>query len=191
MRLRCLGTGSGLDFDDSAQRSVDFGIAIAMLSTRGDCSPMVRKELVIALSTVVKEYKDFFALADYLYYSDEEQRIQTLQKGESEKQSKGTSVGGLDVVNEIGSASSSPGTHKTEMTLSSQQTEALLARVLSKLALKESLKEKDVANLPAFSTLFISLLDLSIDAYPEVASMAKTVVDYIVALLLQSEVARA
>ncbi|CAO1634074.1 unnamed protein product [Parajaminaea phylloscopi] len=188
-RQRCLGTGSGLDLDDAAQRGLEIGVAIAMLSTRGDCSPMVRKELVIALSALVREYKGFFVLAAYLYYSDEEQRVQTAQKGERERQqSKATAAGAFDLAED---ASSAPSTPQTDRGSTAQRHETLLARVLSKLALEEGLKEEDIANVPAFSTLFVSLLDLSIDAHTEVAGMAKTVVDYILALLLESEVARA
>jgi regulator-associated protein of mTOR len=40
--------------------------------------------------------------------------------------------------------------------------------------------------LSSFKTLFETLLDLSVDPHPEVAGMAATVVDYIVALLLSS-----
>lgn len=172
-RPRCLGTGSALDLDDSAQRSLEVGIAVAMLSTRGDCSPMVRKELVIALSAVVREYKGFFVLAAYLYYDDEERRMCNTTK------SKRASVSTLNVVEE------NPSREGRE-----SGGETLLARILSKLAIEEGLTEEDIANVPVFSTLFVSLLDLSVDSYPEVAGMAKTVVDYILALLLESELAR-
>lgn len=188
-RPRCLGTGSALDLEDSAQRGLEIGVAIAMLSTRGDCSPMVRKELVIALSAIVREYKGFFVLAAYLYYSDEERRLAKSQK-KSRDEARRTSVGGLNVVDEMDFSSESQQNTDEEMR-ASRHNEALLARVLSKLALEEGLKEEDIANVPAFSTLFVSLLDLSVDAYNEVAGMAKTVVDYILALLLESEVARA
>src|SRR5882724_8298967 len=44
--------------------------------------------------------------------------------------------------------------------------------------------------LSGYFTLFVTLLELSIDPYPEVASCAKTVVDYIMALLLESPFTR-
>ncbi|PWN27133.1 hypothetical protein BDZ90DRAFT_232692 [Jaminaea rosea] len=192
-RHRCLGTGSALDLDESAQRSLEIGIAIAMLSTRGDCSPMVRKELVIALSAVVREYKGFFVLAAYLYYDDEETRLRSARKKERES-AKRSSMGGLGVVEELTGATeamSLNGGSDDGSSAANKGQDALLARVLSKLALEEGLTEEDIANVPAFSTLFVSLLDLSVDGYTEVAAMAKTVVDYILALLLESEVARA
>lgn len=72
---RCLGTGSTTGMSDAKVRNVEVGIAVAMLATKSDCSPMVRKELVIALSPVVRENLGFFVLAAYLYYHREEVKM--------------------------------------------------------------------------------------------------------------------
>ncbi|PWN19563.1 hypothetical protein BCV69DRAFT_290858, partial [Microstroma glucosiphilum] len=180
-RQRCLGTGSALHLEESAQRSLELGIAIAMLSARGDSSPMVRKEVVVALSAVVREYKGFFVLAAYLYFDAEEREVRRGKKQPTangpDSAKGGSSMRGLDVVEE-GVGEEETGDDPT------------LSRVLSKLALEEGLTEEDIGNVPAFSTLFASLLDLAADSHVEVASMAKTVVDYILALLLESDVAR-
>ncbi|MCO5568459.1 hypothetical protein L7F22_022158 [Adiantum nelumboides] len=154
-RPHCLGTGSLTGLDESKQRSLEIGIAVTMLATKGDCSPMVRKELVIALSPVVREYQGFFVLAAFLYYDREQHRAQAAPEDEAAGQ------------------------------------EALLKRILSKLALQEGIDEVDIANIPAFTTIFVSLLDLAADSHPEVASMACTVVDYITALLLETGVYKA
>ncbi|MCO5588259.1 hypothetical protein L7F22_042214 [Adiantum nelumboides] len=160
-RPHCLGTGTMLNLEESRQRSLEVGIAISMLSTKCDSSPLVRKELVIALSPLVREYQGFFVLAAYLYYNREERRMRKRRKTSYEEMS------GLDPE-------------------SKAYEQALLTRVLIKLSLEEGLDEIDIANVPAFSTIFVALLDLSADGHPEVASMASTVVDYITALMLTS-----
>lgn len=193
-RQRCLGTGSALSLEESAQRSLELGIAIAMLSARGDSSPMVRKEVVVALSAVVREYKGFFVLAAYLYFDAEEREVRRSKKqaaANGPDSARGISgVRGLGVVEE--STGETPDSTKTDTTPGEEETgdDPTLSRVLSKLALEEGLTEEDIGNVPAFSTLFASLLDLAADSHVEVASMAKTVVDYILALLLESDVAR-
>lgn len=160
-RPHCLGTGTMLNMEESRQRSLEIGIAISMLSTKCDSSPLVRKELVIALSPLVREYQGFFVLAAYLYYNREERKMRRRMKTSLEE------ISGLDPE-------------------SKAYEQALLTRVLIKLSLEEGLDEIDIANVPAFSTLFVALLDLSADSHPEVASMASTVVDYITALILTS-----
>lgn len=160
-RPHCLGTGHSIGLEESKQRSMEIGVATSMLATKGDSSPLVRKELVIALSPMVREYQGFFVLAAYLYFDREERKLRFRDQQSSE------SINGMD-----------PGMDPSSF------EEALLTRVLSKLSLEEGLDEVDIANVPAFTTLFISLLDLSADSHPEVASMASTIVDYIVAIMM-------
>ena len=162
-RPHCLGTGHSVGLEESKQRSVEIGVAISMLATKGDSSPLVRKELVIALSPLVREYQGFFVMAAYLYYDREERKFRYRDQLTSDDIRGGDP--GLDP---------------------SSYEEALLTRVLSKLSLEEGMDEVDVANIPAFTTLFVSLLDLSTDSHPEVANMASTIVDYIIALLLET-----
>lgn len=161
---RCLGTGSTTGMSDAKVRNVEVGIAVAMLATKSDCSPMVRKELVIALSPVVRENLGFFVLAAYLYYHREEVKMR-------ERDGRGAKSCSEETIE--------------------ADTEALLARVLSKLVLEEDLHEIDIANIPTFTTIFVAILDLSVDAYPEVSSLASTVLDFVVALMIESDVSRA
>lgn len=160
-RPPCLGTGSALGLDESKHRSLEVGIAITMLTTKGDSSPLVRKELVIALSPLVREYQGFFVLAAFLYYHREQQK------------SFANSISEEDAA-------------RVSATPVESYEEGLLTRILTKLSLEEGIDEIDISNVPAFVTLFVSLLDLSADSHPEVASMASTVVDYITALLITS-----
>nr|CDI51735.1 related to KOG1-Subunit of TORC1, a rapamycin-sensitive complex involved in growth control [Melanopsichium pennsylvanicum 4] len=189
-RRFCPGTGAATGLPPAKQRGLEIGIATAMLTTKSDCSPLVRKELVIALSPIVAEYKGFFVLAAYLYYSREgnlqnppsqqertsaASRIKAAadtQRGPLRRQPSSSIVAGP-----------SPGVLAME--------EALLARLASKLLIEEEIEEDDIANIPALTTIFVALLDLSVDSNPEVANLACTVVDFVIALLLESHVSSA
>jgi regulator-associated protein of mTOR len=54
----------------------------------------------------------------------------------------------------------------------------------------ESFSEENRVLLSSFFTIFVVLLDLSVDPYQEVATNAQTIVDYITALLLESPFSR-
>jgi regulatory associated protein of mTOR len=51
---------------------------------------------------------------------------------------------------------------------------------------EDDLREENYVLLSSFFTIFVVLLDLSVDPYQEVATNAQTIVDYITALLLES-----
>ncbi|KAJ1032147.1 hypothetical protein NDA18_001645 [Ustilago nuda] len=196
-RRFCPGTGAATGLPPTKQRGLEIGIATAMLTTKGDCSPLVRKELVIALSPVVAEYKGFFVLAAYLYYSREgtlqNPRLQQERKSAASRakaaQSSTTddSRGSLRSTGRMPSSSNVAGPSPSALAME----EALLARLASKLLIEEEIEEEDIANIPAFATIFVALLDLSVDSNPEVANLACTVVDFIIALLLESDVSSA
>ncbi|KAN0060287.1 Target of rapamycin complex 1 subunit kog1 [Thecaphora frezii] len=194
-RRFCPGTGAATGLPGSKQRGLEIGIAIAMLTTKGDCSPLVRKELVIALSPVVFEYKGFFVLAAYLYYSREESRSRAQRDGpQPPSPAKDRFAPWQQPANIRSNSSLRNSTSGHDGDGDEEQLEAdeaLLARVASKLVIEEELDEEDIANIPAFMTIFVALLDLSVDSHPEVANLACTVVDFIVAVLLESEVASA
>ncbi|PWN45760.1 hypothetical protein IE81DRAFT_285316 [Ceraceosorus guamensis] len=179
LRPRCLGTGTHTGLPPHVQRAMEVGVAVTMLVTRGDCSPMVRKELVISLSALVREYQGFFVLSAFLYYEREERR-------NSRKASARHSTHFLKSPYSD-SASSLPDSAKTE----AEEDEAVLRRVVDKLPPQYALHESDIENIPSYSTVFTALLELSADAYPEVASLACTVLDYVVALMRESGVGRA
>lgn len=165
-RGQCVGTGSMTDLPPARQRNVEIGIAVAILASAGDCSPLVRKELVIALSALVHHYHGFFMLAAYLHNARERAATRlatpTLSRMSADVESR---------------------VEYEEQLLSS-----VVRRVLER---DECLDPSDVANIPAFVTLFVALLDLSVDPHPEVESMASTVVDRILAGLLEQGVLHA
>ncbi|SPO20502.1 related to KOG1 - Subunit of TORC1, a rapamycin-sensitive complex involved in growth control [Ustilago trichophora] len=193
-RRFCPGTGAATGLPPAKQRGLEIGIATAMLTTKGDCSPLVRKELVIALSPVVSEYKGFFVLAAYLYYS-REGCLQTLPSQQDLKSatSRAKAAAAEDRRGSLGSLGRQPSGSSVAGPSAGAlaMEEALLARLASKLLIEEEIEEEDIANIPAFTTIFVALLDLSVDSNPEVANLACTVVDFVIALLLESDVSSA
>ena len=73
-RAVSIGTGSLTGLAPAKQRSLEIGIGVAVLASGADCSPLVRKELVVVLSTLVLNYQGFFALAAYMYAARERER---------------------------------------------------------------------------------------------------------------------
>jgi regulator-associated protein of mTOR len=150
------GTGAQLAISESAQLEIEAGIAYAcMMSVKEDASPLVRKELVVVISCVVREWRGWFVCAAWMYY-EEEAYLADLEAG----------IERHDVVGEtldmwIDDDGKQPHEHRTNLTL-----------------------------LSSFKVLFETLLDLSVDPNTEVALMASTVVDYVVALLLDSAFTR-
>lgn len=163
-RARCIGTGAQTGLTPERQRSIEVGIAVAVLSSVCDCSPLVRKELVITLSALVHHYHSFFVLAAYLYFS----RESTARDGVVLPRVS------ADVDERV------------------RLEEELVAAIFTGVAEHgEPFATSDVANVPAFVSLFVALLDLSVDAHPEVANLACTVVDHVVARLLDQGLLRA
>jgi len=54
----------------------------------------------------------------------------------------------------------------------------------------DAAREENRVLLSSFFTIFVVLLELSVDPYPEVATNAQTIVDYVIALLLESPFTR-
>ncbi|WWC70649.1 uncharacterized protein I206_104600 [Kwoniella pini CBS 10737] len=159
------GTGAQLGLSDIQQLEIEAGLAFAcMMSVKEDASPMVRKELVVVISCVVREWRGWLVAAAWVYYEQEA----ALAKAESSNQSNG-SIGknaGQDIVSEAlqewtSNEEKSPEEHQHNLTL-----------------------------LSSFKVLFETLLDLSVDPHTEVALMASTVVDYVIALLVDSAFTR-
>lgn len=125
----------------------------AALAIKEDASPMVRKELLVVISCLVKEWRGYFIVCAWIYW--EEQRRRHLPNPESEEDVAAQAVaewlGGFD---------------------------------------DDGYREENRVWLSSFFTIFSVLLELSCDPYQEVATNAQTIVDYIVALLLESPFTR-
>ncbi|KAJ7082524.1 hypothetical protein C8R43DRAFT_1052351 [Mycena crocata] len=130
----------------------------ATLAIRDDASPMCRKEIVVLLSCLVKEYRGFFVICAWFYW--EEDRKWKAQ-----------------------SSSHQPGNEDLP-SVTAQAMEDWLDRF------EDHEQPEQRVYLSSFFTLFVMLLDFSVDPYHEVATNAQTVLDYIMALLLESPFAR-
>ncbi|KAF7347293.1 Target of rapamycin complex 1 subunit mip1 [Mycena venus] len=129
----------------------------ATLAMKDDASPMCRKELIVVLSCLVKEYRGFFVVCAWLYW--EEDRKWKAQGGHHPVDDDSNSI-----------------------------TSQAVADWLDRFEDHEQAEQR--VFLSSFFTMFVILLDLSVDPYHEVATNAQTVLDYIMALLLESPFTR-
>lgn len=151
------GMGAQLGIAEANQLELEAGLAFAcMMSVKEDASPMVRKELVVVISCVAREWRGWFVCAAWAYY-EQEAYMAALDSGVDSPNDIVEPA--LDVW--LNDESRSPEEHHQNTTL-----------------------------LSSFKVLFETLLDLSVDPNTEVAVMSATVVDYIIALLLDSAFAR-
>lgn len=126
----------------------------AALAIKEDASPMVRKELLVLISSLVKEWRGYFIVCAWIYWEEERRRQSTFS-------------------------------HHSDEDISSQAVAEWLGGFDD-----DSYREENRVWLSSFFTIFCVLLELSGDPYQEVATNAQTIVDYIVALLLESPFTR-
>ncbi|KAF9022601.1 hypothetical protein BDZ89DRAFT_1070539 [Hymenopellis radicata] len=148
------GTGTLLglfDQDESMHLRVEVSLVTnATFQIKEDASPMCRKELLVLISCLVKEWRGYFVVCAWLYW-EEDRRWRS----------------GYDVDQE------------------DLATEAIQEWEESLPGDNQQVAESKII-LKSIFTIFLVLLDLSIDPYPEVAAHAQTIVDYVMALLLES-----
>ena len=150
------GTGAQLGISDLAQLDIEAGLGYAcMMTVKEDASPIVRKELVVVLSCVAREWRGWMVCAAWAYF-EQEALLQSDTVGDDAS----------DVVTPALEAWAS----REDRSTPEQRHDATL--------------------LSSFKMVFETLLDLSVDPQTEVALMASTVVDYVVALLLDSSFCR-
>ncbi|KAJ7699184.1 raptor N-terminal caspase like domain-containing protein [Mycena metata] len=155
------GSGTMPHFEDKVihfkmEVAVVTGAALAM---KDDASPMCRKEIIVVLSCLVKEYRGFFVVCAWLYW-EEDRRWK--KQGAHPHHPIEDDSGGL--------------------------TNQAVQDWLDRFDLDEQPEQR--VYLSSFFTMFVILLDLSVDPYQEVAINAQTVLDYIMALLLESPFTR-
>ncbi|TFK24262.1 hypothetical protein FA15DRAFT_619557 [Coprinopsis marcescibilis] len=148
------GGGSGTMYQ--LEERVHFRMEVAVvtgatLAIKDDASPMCRKELLVVISALVKEWRGYFVICAWLYW-EEDRKWRTTGAPQ----------------------------HADD-----EFTSQAVAEWLDSFE-DESLREEKRVLLSSFFTIFVVLLDLSVDPYNEVATNAQTVVDYIMALLLES-----
>ncbi|KAI0756148.1 hypothetical protein C8Q80DRAFT_1115762 [Daedaleopsis nitida] len=123
----------------------------AALAIKEDASPMVRKELLVLISCLVKEWRGYFIVCAWLYWE------------ENRRYKQGD-------------------THLDDDNIA----DVAVAEWLDIFGDEEDYRAENRVLLSSFFTIFSILLELSVDPYQEVATNAQTIVDYIMALLLES-----
>ncbi|KAH8822774.1 hypothetical protein DL96DRAFT_1619182 [Flagelloscypha sp. PMI_526] len=151
------GSGSMHQLEERVHFRMEVAVATeATLAIKDDASPMCRKELLIVLSCLVKEWRGYFVICAWIYW-EEDTRWRNPDVLDIDEDITGNAIlewlDNLDVP--IGTS-------------------------------EEKYREESRVLLSSFFTMFVALLDLSADPYPEVSNMATTIVDYIMALLLDS-----
>jgi regulator-associated protein of mTOR len=156
------GTGAQLGMTEMQQMEVEAGLAFAcMMSVKEDASPMVRKELVVVISSVVREWRGWLVCAAWVYY-EQEVALSKAESGASDTEGGGIRSVVTEALDEwVQNPDLSPEEHQRNLTF-----------------------------LSSFKVLFETLLDFSVDPDTEVALKASSVVDYIIALLLDSAFVR-
>ncbi|OBZ68569.1 WD repeat-containing protein mip1 [Grifola frondosa] len=128
----------------------------AALAIKEDASPMVRKELLVLISCLVKEWRGYFIVCAWIYWEEDRR-----WKKADDVQHHDEDIAGQAV-----------------------------AEWLDGFGDDGEFREENRVLLSSFFTIFSILLELSVDPYQEVATNAQTVVDYIMALLLESPFTR-
>ena len=153
------GTGTMYQLEERVHFRMEVAVATgATLAIKEDASPMCRKELLVVISCLVKEWRGYFVVCTWLYWEEDRR----WRAGSLAHQPSASHFHEDDITNQA------------------------VAEWLEGFGDDDALREENRVLLSSFFTIFVLLLDLSVDPYQEVATNAQTIVDYIVALLLES-----
>ncbi|KAF5385356.1 hypothetical protein D9615_001068 [Tricholomella constricta] len=156
------GTGTMYQLEERVHFRMEVAVATgATLAIKDDASPMCRKELLVVISCLVKEWRGYFVVCAWLYWEEDRKWR----------------------------ASTSGYQHHSHLHDEDVADQAV-GEWLDGFGDDGMLREENRVLLSSFFTIFVVLLDLSVDAYQEVATNAQTIVDYIMALLLESPFTR-
>ncbi|KAF7965708.1 hypothetical protein HWV62_42187 [Athelia sp. TMB] len=151
------GSGTMYQLEERIHFRMEVAVATgATLAIKDDASPMVRKELLVLVSALVKEWRGYFVVCAWIYWEEDRKR--------------GTA-----------------GTHSLH---EEDVTGQAIADWLENFGDDEAARDENRVLLSSFFTIFVVLLEFSVDPYLEVSTNAQTIVDYIVALLLESPFTR-
>ncbi|KAF8509765.1 raptor N-terminal caspase like domain-containing protein [Hysterangium stoloniferum] len=154
------GVGSLPSVSERGHYRLEAGLATtAMHSVQEDASPMVRKELVVLISTVVSVWKGHFVVCAWAYW-EEERRVREKTTGVKESERS-------EVDDAIEAWRERVG-HETD----------------------DEWMETCQQVLVGFFAIWVALLELAGDPYPEVAKRAQVVVDWVIGHLLDSPFAK-
>ncbi|KAI6015651.1 raptor N-terminal caspase like domain-containing protein [Pisolithus marmoratus] len=149
------GGGSGTQYQLEERLHFRMEVAVvtgATVVAKEDASPMVRKELLVLISCLVKEWRGYFVVCAWIYWEED-------RKWRTEM---------------------SPQPHEEEV------TSQAMSEWLDSVADDDAAREENRVLLSSFFTIFVALLELTVDPYHEVATNAQTITDYVMALLLAS-----
>ncbi|KAF8644262.1 hypothetical protein AX16_008617 [Volvariella volvacea WC 439] len=153
------GTGTMYQLEERVHFRMEVAVATgATLAIKDDASPMCRKELLVVISCLVHEWRGYFVVCAWIYW-EEDRKWRMASQG--------------------GYYAAAQQQHDDDFLTSQAVAEWLDT-------FTEEEREENRVLLSSFFTIFVVLLDLSVDPYSEVATMAQTIVDYIMALLLES-----
>ncbi|PPQ79360.1 hypothetical protein CVT25_002630 [Psilocybe cyanescens] len=154
------GSGKMQHLDEFTHFKMEVAVVTgATLAIKDDASPMCRKELLVLISCLVKEWRGYFVVCAWLYW-EEDRRWRSQTAGH------------------------------TSYFYDEDVTNQAVADWLEAFGDEDEKREEYRVVLSSFFTIFVLLLDLSVDPYEEVATNAQTIVDYIMALLLESPFTR-
>lgn len=149
------GSGTMYQLEERIHFRMEVAVATgATLAIKDDASPMVRKELLILISALVKEWRGYFVVCAWIYWEEDQRRTEA------------------------------PNHHEDDI------TSQAVADWLDNFGDDDAAREENRVLLSSFFTIFVILLELSVDPYLEVSTHAQTIVDYVVALLLESPFTR-
>lgn len=146
------GTGTMYQLDEREHLRKEVLIVTgATLTIKEDASPMVRKELLVLISCLVKEWRGYFIVCAWIYW-EEDRRWKDRENQHPDDDLAAMAIKGW----------------------------------LESYGDDDDYRAENRVLLSSFFTIFSILLELSVDPYHEVATNAQTIVDYIMALLLES-----
>lgn len=149
------GGGSGTQYQ--LEERVHFRMEVAVVTgatvvAKEDASPMVRKELLVLISCLVKEWRGYFVVCAWIYW-EEDRKWRTEMNPQPREE---------------------------------EVTSQAMSEWLDSFADDDAVREENRVLLSSFFTIFVALLELTVDPYHEVATNAQTITDYVMALLLAS-----
>ncbi|KAI5480372.1 WD repeat protein, regulatory associated protein of mTOR [Pseudohyphozyma bogoriensis] len=150
----CSGPAAGLS--PIEQSDVELGVAMATLKCSTDGSPLVRRELVILLSSLVNEHQGQFIIAAYRAIVERSTRA-------TEAASKPSSESGM-----------------------TDETLAYIAASLNAAAESDEGPSNPAFQATLFSCMYKTIFDMMADPFPDIADSAGEVMDHILKLLFES-----
>ncbi|KAG8903119.1 hypothetical protein FRB99_003721 [Tulasnella sp. 403] len=168
------GMGSLLHLNERDHLGFEFKLAMTtILNGKDDASPMVRKEMLVLMSCIVSEYRGWFVVAAWAYWEGNRAYFADMcsSQGRLRRQRQSTD----------------------SRRLSEPNPDVVWNAIedwVDRVSEDEEVKGHNHVVMSSVFILYATLLELSMDPYQEVANMARTVSDYVVAMLRDSPFAK-